>query len=148
MRALSHHHIVKVRGSYIQGSTYYSILLEPVADCDLSTFLNIYSEDAQMADENTLLETGSSSSCTVAFRRTEEILLCSFGCLSSALAYIHSQRMKHKDIKPTNILVHNDSVLFTDFGIATEFSEATDSLSSGPTAFSAMVKSRNLSTLS
>ena len=30
-----------------------------------------------------------------------------FGCLASGLAFIHSKRIRHKDIKPANILVWN-----------------------------------------
>lgn len=145
MRSLSHSHIARVRGSYIQSSTSYSILIEPVADCDLSTFLNIYSEEVQGGRNSTLLSATSLALSTITFSRAEEILLCSFGCLSSALAYIHSQRMKHKDVKPTNILVHNGSVLFTDFGLATDFSETANSISSGPTACTRIVRHSNIS---
>jgi len=147
MRSLSHSHIVRVRGSYIQSSTSYSILLEPVADCDLSALLNIYSEEVQRGRNSTLLSASSSALSTTTFSRAEEILLCSFGCLSSALTYIHSQKMKHKDVKPTNILVHNDSVLFTDFGLATDFSETANSLSSGPTACTRIVRHSNVNLL-
>lgn len=34
-----------------------------------------------------------------------------FGCLSSALAYMHQLRFRHKDIKPANILVASGVVL-------------------------------------
>jgi len=45
-----------------------------------------------------------------------------FGCLISALAYAHQARVKHEDIKPSNILIKGKSVYLTDFGSATDFS--------------------------
>jgi serine/threonine protein kinase len=42
-----------------------------------------------------------------------------FGCLMSAVTYIHKIDIAHKDIKPTNILIKNENVLLSDFGIST-----------------------------
>jgi serine/threonine protein kinase len=46
-----------------------------------------------------------------------------FGCLARALEFLHEQRVRHKDIKPSNILVHRGTVLFTDFGLAFDFAD-------------------------
>jgi serine/threonine protein kinase len=55
-------------------------------------------------------------------------LLRSFlGCLSSALQYIHSIKVRHRDIKPHNILVKSDRVYLTDFGIALDWQHLTRS---------------------
>ena len=49
-----------------------------------------------------------------------------FACLSDALVYIHHQNVRHKDIKPRNILVLAESVYITDFGLARDLDlEAT-----------------------
>jgi hypothetical protein len=48
----------------------------------------------------------------------QSVLGRSFGCLASGLAHIHSHTIRHKDIKPQNILVHNGQMIYTDFGIA------------------------------
>jgi serine/threonine protein kinase len=41
-----------------------------------------------------------------------------FGCLANALAHIHKESIRHKDIKPSNILIHDGRVLLSDFGLA------------------------------
>jgi serine/threonine protein kinase len=43
--------------------------------------------------------------------------------LARALAFLHEQGIRHKDIKPSNILVHGGNVLFTDFGLAFDFTD-------------------------
>lgn len=45
-----------------------------------------------------------------------------FVCLAQALNYIHSSDVRHKDIKPENILIDSSgSVIITDFGISRSF---------------------------
>lgn len=46
-----------------------------------------------------------------------------FGCLVSALAYAHAEKVKHEDIKPNNILIKGNKVFLTDFGTAMDFSQ-------------------------
>ncbi|PSN59010.1 kinase-like protein, partial [Corynespora cassiicola Philippines] len=50
-----------------------------------------------------------------------------FGCLAAALEFLHGQRVRHKDIKPKNILVHRGNILFTDFGLSLDFTDADSS---------------------
>jgi serine/threonine protein kinase len=42
-------------------------------------------------------------------------------CLASAVAYIHSQNIRHKDIRPSNIIRKGDEIYLTDFGSAYQF---------------------------
>jgi serine/threonine protein kinase len=58
------------------------------------------------------------------------------GCLASGLAHIHAQRVKHKDIKPSNILIHGTNPVIADMGISHGFD--IDSKSSGLSAGSAL----------
>jgi serine/threonine protein kinase len=44
------------------------------------------------------------------------------GCLISAIAYLHDQKIRHKDLKPSNILLSRDNLWLSDFGSATDFS--------------------------
>jgi len=49
-----------------------------------------------------------------------------FICLAQALDYIHGSDVRHKDIKPENILIDSSgSVVITDFGISRSFPKAT-----------------------
>ena len=48
-----------------------------------------------------------------------------FQQLASALVSVHAQRYTHRDLKPDNILLQNDSVKLGDFGLAKQVTEAT-----------------------
>ncbi len=57
-----------------------------------------------------------------------------FGCLSQAVAFLHrhNQRVRHKDIKPENIIIDEyDVPILTDFGLSKHFE--TGQYSEGPT---------------
>lgn len=45
-----------------------------------------------------------------------QVLPKSFGCLATALRFIHQHMIRHKDVKPANILLHDGRVLLADFG--------------------------------
>ena len=50
-----------------------------------------------------------------------------FGCLAKVFEFLHEQKVRYKDIKPSNILVHYGKVLFTDFGLSYDFTDAEGS---------------------
>ena len=55
-----------------------------------------------------------------------EMLQGYFVCLSQAIKYLHSSDVRHKDIKPENILIdESGSVILTDFGISRRFPKHT-----------------------
>ncbi|KAF2818416.1 hypothetical protein CC86DRAFT_157225 [Ophiobolus disseminans] len=98
LQYLSHAHVVRCVGTYVYGKEL-SILLYPATSYNLETFLDRCAElDAKFKltiTEGRLLH---------AIRRGVGE---SFGCLASAIDYIHSRFVKHMDIKPTNILIHD-----------------------------------------
>ena len=50
-----------------------------------------------------------------------------FACLSAALKYLHDTGVRHKDIKPANIVIDSSgSALLTDFGISRLFPPGTE----------------------
>jgi serine/threonine protein kinase len=56
-----------------------------------------------------------------------------FGCLANSIAFLHSNQVaiKHKDIKPSNILMFQGIPILTDFGISSSFKNQEHSTSSG-----------------
>lgn len=125
LKRLSHHHVIRFVGSYTQGKCV-GILLYPVASCDLK-------QQLRMIDDEKM--NGSRPSADMRAR-----LRLAFGCLTSGLAFVHLQGVKHKDIKPENILWHKGRYMFIDFGISTEIAQMMDSLTTGPTALTELVR--------
>ncbi|KAH7088170.1 kinase-like domain-containing protein, partial [Paraphoma chrysanthemicola] len=113
----AHHHIVRVHATYIV-KRELAIILDPVADGgDLASFLQDFHDSDEAKD-------GSWS-----YRR--DILRKSFGCLASGLAFMHRQTIRHKDIKPQNILIHRGDVMYTDFGLSYDFGDTGQSTTTG-----------------
>ena len=52
-------------------------------------------------------------------------------CLVNTLAFVHLKRIRHKDIKPRNILVKGVKVYFSDFGSCFIFSDSGNSTTEG-----------------
>ncbi|KAK2007078.1 kinase-like protein [Colletotrichum eremochloae] len=94
LKALSHRHAVKLVGSYTDPH-HLALIMSPIADADLHVHL---------------------LRCEQSLDNQKFILRHFFGCLTTALAYIHSKNIRHKDIKPANILVKGDTVYLADFG--------------------------------
>ncbi|MCJ1383162.1 hypothetical protein MMC17_006275 [Xylographa soralifera] len=113
VKRLHHRHIVSFIGSYTD-PTYVGLLILPIADCNLANFF----------------ELAASSKDSLSLLRSY------FGCLSTALAYLHDERVRHKDIKPQNILICEGNCFFTDFGLSRDSLDASQSVSEGMTAFS------------
>jgi hypothetical protein len=98
LKRIKHRHVVEFVGSYTDPK-YMGLIMSPVADMDLSTYL-------ARAD-------------TARYRELRTF----FGCLARALEFLHKQNIRHKDIKPSNMLVHGGNVLYTDFGLALDLTD-------------------------
>ncbi|KAF2203792.1 kinase-like protein [Delitschia confertaspora ATCC 74209] len=102
-KRLRHPHIVEVVGSYQDGSgnrRHFNVLMHPVGDNDLSVFLEI---ECKCIQEDIISEKSKMYRAWIRLW---------FKCLSSALAYMHSQRIHHEGIKPRNIIHRGDKVFF------------------------------------
>lgn len=119
-----HHHMVKVFATYITFSEF-ALLLSPVADGgDLKKFLAVYWNEQH--------EYWSTQIVTKRWERMRQDLQRFFGCLASGLAFMHNCDIRHRDISPNNILVHQGLVIYTDFGYSLDHSGlSADSHSTG-----------------
>jgi hypothetical protein len=102
LKRLKHRHVIEFVGSYTD-SKYIGLIMTPIADGDLAAYL----------------------ACATADKYAE--LRTFFGCLATALEFLHSHNVRHKDIKSGNILVSGGTVLFADFGLSLDFTDATGS---------------------
>ena len=125
LKKLGHRHIVQFVKSYQRGDRY-GILLKPAATTDLKKLLDRYRRNGFDYDKN------------AGDRRRDRtvlkpVLLTAFGCLSRGLAHIHGCNIRHKDIKPANILYEKAlgpnpaRFLWADFGLAHDFGNTGNS---------------------
>jgi serine/threonine protein kinase len=106
LKKLSHIHTVQLVGSYTD-PRFVGLIMSPVADCNLEQYLGSVFEPS--------------------------LVRTFFGCLAVAIRFLHENCVRHKDIKPQNILVYRGRILITDFGISRDWSQAGHSTTSGPT---------------
>jgi serine/threonine protein kinase len=92
----THHHLIQVFATYMSPREF-ALLLCPVADGgDVSNFLTMY--------RHALQGTNSHNFMRQAIQR-------SFGCPANGLDFLHQNKIRHKDIKPGNILMHDMHLL-------------------------------------
>ena len=120
LRSLKHYHCIRTLGCYTQGDSF-SIVTEPVAVCDLDTYL---SKPSSVKAEKMEKVCGSRDS----------FLPKIMGCLAHGLQYIHKEprarpwsdeekMVRHRDISLGNILLDGRRVLYADFGHSKFFTE-------------------------
>ncbi|KAJ4984610.1 dual specificity mitogen-activated protein kinase kinase 1 [Stagonosporopsis vannaccii] len=111
LRRIKHPHTVRLVTSYTDTS-HFALVLSPVADESLKEML----EAAMVPLPNI----------------AKMLLLQSFACLVSALSYLHSEGIRHKDIKPSNIVLSKGRVYLCDFGVSNDWT-GSDPITEGPT---------------
>jgi serine/threonine protein kinase len=149
IKRLEHRHVIRLVGTYTHGP-FLGLLLWPVATCDLANLIedidwlqkSSSSQDSMQLDHRPAEETPeqigerqarlqglmlSTTSLETARDDAIAFLQRTMGCIASAVAYLHSQEIKHKDLKPSNILLSSHGIWVTDFGTATDFSVLTTS---------------------
>jgi serine/threonine protein kinase len=102
LKRLKHRHIVEFVGSYTDAK-YIGLIMSPIAEGDLGAYM-ARATPAKYPELRTF-----------------------FGCLAAGLEYLHDNTVRHKDIKPGNILVSNGKILYADFGLSLDFTDATGS---------------------
>jgi serine/threonine protein kinase len=158
-RLSSHEHMIQLLGTYTHHQ-FLGILLYPVAVCDMHTFfedveawLNTGLQPNTLETRQQMLDMSQRGRLTAlgyqfppSGRGHYAIPAYSkIGCLVSAISYLHDQKIRHKDLKPSNILLSSDRLWLSDFGSATDFSmlsqSATDNERGTPRYFSPEVSS-------
>ncbi|KAF2022661.1 kinase-like protein [Setomelanomma holmii] len=150
IKRLQHRHIIRLVGTYMHGP-FLGLLLWPVATCDLASLLedvdwlqrpfqnqaqmqtdqNVPSEETseQIGEREARLQALGLSTASLETARIDAnaYLERTMGCIATAVAYLYQQEIKHKDLKPSNILLYSNRLWVTDFGTATDFSVLTTS---------------------
>ncbi len=148
MKDLRHPHVAALLGTYLH-LTRLSILIYPAARCDLHQFLKNISKELKpfcgnLPDSPVSTESAGTDPrprsrgelpshnyeedfpLNLALAEKVDHLRRYFVCLSQALNYIHESDVRHKDVKPANVLIDSSgSVILTDFGISRRFAKST-----------------------
>lgn len=156
---MNHKHVIKLVGTYTH-CQFLGLLLWPVAVCDLAAFFEdvefLKQRLSDLKMEKMDLDDDSSKEHIIAllpepFRTSDagtksltdtgfvinlyhsavDRLYRFLGCTASALTYLHGERIRHKDLKPSNILLSSESLWITDFGASTDFSLLSTSATDG-----------------
>jgi len=125
LQNLRHFHIIQLVGTYLQGRNF-SILMYPVADSHLGTFLEDTLDLPHYAKWD--------------IHNRQWFLASTLACLTSAIAFVHENTTRHMDIKPQNILIRKKGsfggwrVYLADFGLSRSFATQDHSQTDGPTS--------------
>jgi len=130
MKDVVHPHIVAYMASYEMEKItsqafehpvtkrFLGIVMYPPASCNLAQYLQ------EISDELLKIENGTSNELELWAQKRTYMLYRFFGCIAQAVSYLQdpSIRIKHKDIKPENIVIDDfGSPILTDFGIAKKY---------------------------
>ena len=137
------------------------LLIWPVAICDLAALLHdidiahswyvhgpalaaktshdeedvVYAIEALARFESGMMSPGIITERSTAFlelyENTLNRLQKSIGCIASAVAWLHDCQIRHKDLKPSQILISTSGVWLSDFGWSKDVSEMTCSTTVG-----------------
>lgn len=134
LKKLRSRHIISLIGTYTHGP-FLGLLLWPVAVCDLGMFLEDVDkllqspgpQPSRTDHQTTLTQRLRSLGIDAPNDALTRLKQC-IGCTSSAIVYLHNRSIRHKDIKPSNILLSSTGLWVTDFGTSTDFSNISQSI--------------------
>lgn len=127
MKDLRHPHVAALLGTFTSSRGLH-ILSFPAACFDLELFMQWISHDITQSEKEPQKPTVPGECpnynwpLTVPKDSKLMALQSYFYCLVRALEYVHKSGIRHKDIKPGNILIDlSGAIILTDFGIAKKF---------------------------
>jgi serine/threonine protein kinase len=142
MTDLLHPHVAALLGTYLYRNRLH-ILTFPAGCCDLGDLMHCISKKL-LQEPYTPPEPRKDGrnveihrKYTWPFRKelSEQLQMLRryFLCLCTAVAYLHHSNLRHKDIKPENIIIDFDgNVVIMDFGISTKFEPAASKATRDP----------------
>lgn len=142
MTDLLHPHVAALLGTYLYRNRLH-ILTFPAGCCDLGDLMHCISKKL-LQEPYTPPEPRKDGrnveihrKYTWPFRKELngqlQMLRRYFLCLCTAVAYLHRSNLRHKDIKPENIIIDFDgNVVIMDFGISTKFEPAASKATRDP----------------
>ncbi|KAK1985586.1 kinase-like domain-containing protein [Colletotrichum cereale] len=148
MERLDHDHIVKLIGTYTFKLRELYLLIWPVAVCNLDELLTDLADlrsgqgdredilkrlDELDISDLALVESGGrqgpadtgKAKCPLRF--LQRIM----GCIAQAVTHCHASKVRHLDLKPSNILLNPNKVYLADFGIARDFHDQENTATMG-----------------
>jgi serine/threonine protein kinase len=112
LRRLKHKNIVNIVESYEVGDRLFALIMEPVGNCNLLEWM-YRAGDLNFPQAYLKMISGWCEN------------------LVDVLRYIHGNDVRHRDIKPQNILVRGTDILLMDFGSCRELVSGLDSSTIG-----------------
>lgn len=91
-------HIISIMSSFTDPS-HFGLFLSPLGLCDLESLLRQYEDDMGSSEIN-LCGMG------VAQDKVQKWLFGCFGCLAATVLFLHQSELRHRDLKPKNIIIY------------------------------------------
>jgi serine/threonine protein kinase len=113
-----HHHMIRIHATYTTTHALGMILYPAANGGDLDDYLDDFRHHRL-------------PSMTIEAMRQN--LTQAYGYLAAGLDFLKKSRIRHKDIKPQNILMHRGRIFYTDFGLASDSSRHENSSTDGYT---------------
>ncbi|ERF76102.1 hypothetical protein EPUS_01435 [Endocarpon pusillum Z07020] len=139
---LLHPHVAALLGTYLYRNRLH-ILTFPAGCCDLGDLMHCISKrllqepytppEPRQDGHNLEIHRKYTWPFRLELNEQLQMLRRYFLCLCTAVAYLHRSNLRHKDIKPENIIIDFDgNVVIMDFGISTKFEPAASKATRDP----------------
>lgn len=119
--------LVKLSGLPVDARRHMVQLIESYSICKTTEHVRYFLVMTPKASEGSLTKFLHNVIRCEATQLQSQSLLKMMGCLVIGLEVMRRAKIRHHDIHPGNILVHNGSPLYSDFGLSYDFETSKDS---------------------